>query len=79
MRLLVTGASGLIGRHIAALAETKPDVELILSGRARHPGLSPLLAFAPADLSDAEQAAELVHRVRPTHIVHTAWETRQPT
>jgi nucleoside-diphosphate-sugar epimerase len=78
VRLLVTGASGLIGRYIAALAATKPDVELILSGRALPADLPPSLEFAPADLSDPQQAAGLVHRVRPTHIVHTAWETRQP-
>jgi nucleoside-diphosphate-sugar epimerase len=79
VRLLVTGASGLIGRHIAALAATRPDVELILTGRARPAGLAPSVEFSPADLSDAGQAAELVDRVRPTHLIHTAWETRQPT
>lgn len=79
MKLLVTGASGLIGRHVCALAAADEAIELVASARRRPPGLSPNTGFVAADLSSAEAGAGLVRSVRPTHVIHTAWETRHPT
>jgi nucleoside-diphosphate-sugar epimerase len=78
VRLLVTGASGLIGRHVAALASRNPGMELVASARrAPAPELASV-GFEAADLSNADEAEALVRAVRPTHIVHAAWETRHP-
>jgi nucleoside-diphosphate-sugar epimerase len=79
VRLLLTGASGLVGRHIATLAAGDGDVELIATGRTRPPALDAAVRFVPADLTDADAAAAIVRSTQPTHIVHAAWETRQPT
>lgn len=79
MRLLVTGAGGLIGRHVAALAARDPEIELVASSRRRRDDLPERAAHFSADLSRADEAAALVESVRPTHILHAAWETRQPT
>ena len=79
MRLLVTGASGLIGRHVIALATRTNGIELIATSRSRPSELPNGVAFAAADLSSPAEAAALVRGQRPTHIVHTAWETRHPT
>lgn len=79
MRLLVTGASGLIGRHVVELAAESDDIELIASARTQSAGLPATASFMAADLSDASQAAELIRATRPTHILHAAWETRHPT
>lgn len=79
MRLLLTGAGGLIGRHVAAAAAVDPDIALVATAR-RRPGFLPDgVEFHAADLADASAAAALVRAVAPTHIVHTAWETRHPT
>lgn len=79
MKLLVTGGGGLIGRHLASRAALEDDIELVVTARRRPDDLPARAAFAPADLSVAEEAAALVAAVRPSHLVHAAWETRQPT
>jgi nucleoside-diphosphate-sugar epimerase len=59
-RVLVTGATGFIGRHAAPLlAERGYDVHAVGSG--------------DADLLDPAAAAWLVKRVQPSHLLHFAW------
>lgn len=75
----MTGASGLVGGHVAAAAAADPRIDVVASARSRPAGLAPAIAFAAADLSDADDAARLVREVCPTHVIHAAWETRHPT
>jgi nucleoside-diphosphate-sugar epimerase len=78
LRLLVTGASGLIGRHVVERA-AEQKIAVVVSARRRPPVLADGIEFAAADLSNESEAAALVRTVQPTHIIHAAWETRQPT
>jgi nucleoside-diphosphate-sugar epimerase len=78
LRLLVTGASGLIGRHVVELA-AKQEIAVIASARRRPPELADGIEFAAADLSNESEAAAVVRSVQPTHIIHTAWVTRPST
>jgi nucleoside-diphosphate-sugar epimerase len=79
-RVLVTGATGFIGRHtLAPLLARGFDVHAL----RRHPdpersegaGSSPPaeVAWHAADLLDADAAAALVKEVHPTHLLHLAW------
>ena len=62
-RILVTGATGFVGRHAAAaLAERGHEVHAADSRRA--------------DLLDAARARALVAEVRPTHLLHFAWNVK---
>ena len=79
MRLLLTGAGGLIGRHVAAAAAADRDIALVATARRRPGTLPDGVEFHAANLTDASVAAALVRAVAPTHIVHTAWETGHPT
>lgn len=79
MRLLVTGASGLVGRHVVQAAVADADITVIASARSRPDTLAESAEFVAADLGDAAAAARLVRQVKPSHIIHTAWETRHPT
>jgi GDP-4-dehydro-6-deoxy-D-mannose reductase len=75
-RLLLTGATGFVGRHIAALlAEAHPGLELL--GLVR-PGGTPAsslpsgVAAVHADLMDPAAVEAAVARARPDAIVHLA-------
>lgn len=79
MKLLVTGAGGLVGRHVVALAAAGDGVEMFASGRRRPADLPDKVDFRAADLTDGEAAETLIRDVRPTHVIHGAWETRHST
>jgi nucleoside-diphosphate-sugar epimerase len=65
--VLVTGASGIIGRH-AAPALARRGWRVITA--SRHGG------DINCDLLDPGQRAQLMARARPTHWLHLAWETK---
>ena len=59
-RVIVTGASGFIGRHtLPHLAEAGFEV---------HP-----ISSRDADLLDERSRRDLFARFRPTHLLHLAW------
>lgn len=72
MRVLVTGASGFLGRDVcAALRERGHDVSALV----RRPGSEPEQTTAVAgDLSDAASVAAAVASVKPDCVIHLAAE-----
>jgi len=71
-RVLLTGATGFIGRwagrHLAAAG-----FEVHTAGRRMAPETPvPLIPHA-VDLHDREQTDALVSRVKPSHLLHLAW------
>ena len=79
MRILLTGATGLIGRQIVKICEGMDSVELICAGRRPPAAAPPKTQFVEVDLLDLDMAEELVRSTLPTHIINAAWETRPPT
>jgi len=70
-RVLVTGASGFIGRHaVTALAER--GFEVHVAGRGSVPGV-PLAATHRVDLLAPDAADAVIRAVAPSHLVHLAW------
>ncbi len=68
MRILITGGSGLLGSKIAEIAMVRGD--LIFSGYAHHePEFGKGMKF---DLLDLPGISDLVKRVKPDVIVHSA-------
>lgn len=70
MRVLLTGASGFIGRYILnQLASARIDAVVV--GRSRPIGFKG--DFIEMDLLQTEGAKDLIQRSRASHLVHLAW------
>lgn len=75
-RVLVTGASGFVGRQVTPLlAASGWDVHGVTS-RARPARAA--LTWHQADLLDAAQRERLVERVQPSALLHLAWSSEPP-
>jgi UDP-glucuronate decarboxylase len=67
--LLITGATGFVGSHLAALAAADWDVHTV----ARRPTKAAAGRHHIADLSSPAQRRNLLTIVKPTHLIHLAW------
>jgi len=73
MRLLITGASGYIGRHcLAALRDRDAEIHATATRDCRDPG-DPQVHWHRCDLLQHGRAQQLIRDVRPTHLLHLAW------
>lgn len=71
-RVLVTGATGFVGRHtLGGLAERGYDVHAVTSREPPGNGVT----WHRADLLEPAQAARVVADAQPTHLLHLAWYT----
>ncbi|AYA38581.1 SDR family oxidoreductase [Hymenobacter oligotrophus] len=74
MRLLITGANGLLGQKLIGLLHQEPGVELIATSRGsnRLGEVFPNVPFAALDVTNAEQVEQVIGELKPTHVIHTA-------
>lgn len=66
MRLLVIGASGLVGSHLLAEARSR-QIEAVGTYRTHPNG-----GLVPLDLADTHGAISLLDRLKPTAVIHAA-------
>jgi nucleoside-diphosphate-sugar epimerase len=71
-RVLLTGASGFIGRHCVAPLVAR-GFEIHASSRSLPKDGDPRVTWHAADLLQPGAAAELLKTVQPTHLLHLAW------
>lgn len=72
-RILVTGASGFVGRHCLPLLAAAGYEAHAVASRVPPGPHDAGVSWHAADLLDARQTAALVGSVRPTHLLHLAW------
>jgi len=69
MRVLLTGASGFIGRYVLRALQ-QHGIEVVIVGRTRP---QPSVPFVEADLLSTSDFAHLLQQVQATHLLHLAW------
>jgi nucleoside-diphosphate-sugar epimerase len=72
MRVLVTGATGCIGRHIVPVLLSRGWEVHAVSSRPQ-PAAADGVTWHVADLLDATRARQLAVDVRASHLLHLAW------
>ncbi|MCC3159232.1 SDR family oxidoreductase [Hymenobacter sp. 15J16-1T3B] len=78
MRLLITGANGLLGQKLLDRLHQEPGVALIATGRGpfRLAEAYPLVPYVPLDVSDEAAVQRVLREQQPTHVIHTAAMTQ---
>ena len=72
-RVLVTGATGFIGRHsLSRLRQLGYDVHAVSGRRSPHEH-GKGVTWHCANLLESDEVSSLVEKVRPTHLLHFAW------
>jgi nucleoside-diphosphate-sugar epimerase len=69
MRVLLTGASGFIGRYVLDALQCH-GIDVVTASRVRPKGS---VAFVEADLLNLTDFDALVQHVHATHLIHLAW------
>lgn len=74
MKILITGITGYIGRHLTAFWQNKPD--FIITGIGSRFNGAELLPsstyYIQADITDAKAIAQIVAEVQPDVLIHSA-------
>lgn len=78
MKILLTGANGLLGQKLVALLHNAPGVVLVATARGanRLATRYPALHYRPLDVTDAAQVQQVIAQERPTHVIHAAAMTQ---
>lgn len=74
MKILVTGANGLLGQKLVGLIAGKPGDTLIATGRGanRNPALGGSYHYREMDITDAAQVMDVITDERPDVVINTA-------
>ncbi len=76
MTILITGASGLIGSALLRSPEIFSGQDIHAVARRPPDQTSRKMTWHACDLLAKDSVERLMESVRPTHVIHAAWETR---
>ncbi|MDH5474556.1 MAG: SDR family oxidoreductase [Cyclobacteriaceae bacterium] len=74
MKILITGANGLLGQKLAKLYAIKPQYEVLATGRgeSRFPIDGNHIRYATMDITKKEEVNTIISSFTPDVIIHTA-------
>ncbi len=76
MRIMVTGANGLLGQKLVTLLQDIEDVELIATGKGLNRNPEGKYAYLSADLQNHEGVRTFISLTQPDIIIHCAAMTQ---
>lgn len=78
MKILITGANGLLGQKLVALIAPHAKINLIATSRGEDKIFYnlPMYRYRPLDVIDQEQVEEVIGQEKPDVIIHTAALTK---
>jgi dTDP-4-dehydrorhamnose reductase len=76
MKVLITGANGLLGQKLTTLLETDHSVQLVSTARAKLNFQLNRGEFIPLDITQAVMVDEVISKVKPDVIINTAAMTQ---
>lgn len=74
MKILITGANGLLGQKLISLLTHKKDIEVVATSKGKNVNYYelPEYHFRSLDITDREHVMEVIEDEKPDVIVHTA-------
>ena len=72
-KILITGSNGLLGQKLVSLLSQQTDIQLIATSRGvNRMDFTDGYDYQEMDITNAEQVTEVIKKVRPDAIIHTA-------
>lgn len=72
MKILITGANGLLGQKLIEYYHKNPDVELIATGKGMNRNPIGNYIYIPMDVTSSHQVDSIIRRTMPEVIINTA-------
>lgn len=72
MKILVTGANGLLGQKLSAILEKDETVDLVATARGKITFPLTRGEFIPLDITDEHQVSKVLSAVKPDVVINTA-------
>lgn len=76
MKILITGANGLLGYKLVQLLSQQDHIQTIATGRRPIADLPTTVSFSELDITDIIQTEDLIHQQKPDVIINTAAMTQ---
>ncbi|MEQ1586473.1 MAG: NAD(P)-dependent oxidoreductase [Cyclobacteriaceae bacterium] len=76
MKILVTGANGLLGYKLIQLLSSKAEIITIATGRKKINGLPNHVQFYELDVTNHDQSLDVLNKTKPDAVIHTAAMTQ---